>query len=47
MEHDRTVRDLIERPVNFRYGYNMTCEHCGGITALTADTYHRESTMPT
>ncbi len=42
MEHDRTVRDLIERPVNFRYGYNMTCEHCGGITPLTADTYHRE-----
>src|SRR5260370_19810302 len=37
-----TVRDLIERPVNFRYGYNMTCEHCGGITPLTADTHHRE-----
>lgn len=37
-----TVRDLIERPVNFRYGYNMTCEHCGGITPLMADTYHRE-----
>lgn len=37
-----TVRDLIERSVSFRYGYNMTCEHCDGITPLTADTYHRE-----
>lgn len=36
------MRDLIERPVNFRYGYNVTCGHCGGVTPLTADTYHRE-----
>ena len=38
-----TVRDLIERSVSFRYGYNMTCGHCGGVTQLTADTYYRES----
>ena len=38
-----TVRDLIERLVSFRYGYNMTCDHCGGVTPLTADTYYRES----
>ena len=37
------VIDLVERPVSFRYGYNMTCEHCGGVTPLTADTYYRES----
>ena len=37
-----TVRDLIEWPVSFRYGYNMTCEHCDGITPLTADTYYCE-----
>jgi len=37
-----TMRDLIERPVSFRYGYNMKCEHCGGVTPLSASTYYRE-----
>jgi hypothetical protein len=37
-----TMRDLIERSVSFRYGYNMECEHCGGITPLSASTYYRE-----
>jgi hypothetical protein len=37
-----TVRDLIERPVSFRYGYNMQCEHCGHLTPLSASTYYRE-----
>ena len=36
------MRDLIERPASFRYGYNMTCAHCRGITPLTASTYYRE-----
>lgn len=36
------VRDIIERPVGFRYGYNMKCEHCGGVTPLSASTYYRE-----
>jgi hypothetical protein len=37
-----TMRDLIERPVSFRYRYNMKCEHCSGITPLSASTYYRE-----
>jgi len=37
-----TVRDLIERPVSFRYGYNMQCEHCRHLTPLSASTYYRE-----
>jgi hypothetical protein len=37
-----TMRDLIDRSVSFRYGYNMKCEHCGGITPLSASTYYRE-----
>lgn len=37
-----TMRDLIERPVSFRYGYNMQCEHCGRLTPLSASTYYRE-----
>jgi hypothetical protein len=36
------VRDLIERPVSFCYGYNMKCERCGGVTPLSASTYSRE-----
>jgi hypothetical protein len=30
------VRDLIERSVSFRYGYNMKCVQRGGVTALSA-----------
>lgn len=37
-----TMRYLIERPVSFRYGYNMQCEHCGRLTPLSASTYYRE-----
>lgn len=37
-----TMRDLIERSVSFRYGYNIKCEHCGGATPLSASTYYRE-----
>jgi len=36
------VRDLVERPVSFEYGYNMNCARCGGVTALTSTDYHRE-----
>jgi hypothetical protein len=36
------VPDLIERPVGFSYGFNMTCEVCGGVTPITADTYLRD-----
>ena len=38
----RAVRDLVEWPVSFRYGYNMKCERCGGVTPLAASTYYRE-----
>jgi hypothetical protein len=34
--------DLVERPVSFRYGYNMQCETCGRLTPLSASTYYRE-----
>lgn len=37
-----TMRDLIERPVSFRYGYRVKCEHCGSVTPLSASTYYRE-----
>lgn len=43
MGHDGLVRDLVERPVDFSYGYNMTCERCEGVSPLTADTYYREA----
>jgi hypothetical protein len=36
------VRDLVERPVRFEYGYNMTCADCRGITTLTSAEYYRE-----
>jgi hypothetical protein len=36
------MRGLIERPVSFRYWYNVKCEHCGGITPLSASTYYRQ-----
>lgn len=36
------MRDLIGRPVSFRYWYNMRCEHCGRLTPLSASTYYRE-----
>lgn len=38
----KTVRDLIERPVSFDYGYNMACANCGEITALASIDYYRE-----
>jgi hypothetical protein len=37
-----TMRDLNEQSVSFRYVYNMKCEHCGGVTPLSASTYYRE-----
>ena len=36
------MRDLVERPVTFDYGYNMSCARCSGITALTSTEYHQE-----
>jgi hypothetical protein len=36
------VRNIAERPVDFCYGFNMTCESCGDVTPLTADRYHRD-----
>lgn len=36
------MHDLVERPVSFRYGYNMRCHHCGRSTPLSASTYYRE-----
>jgi hypothetical protein len=36
------VRDLVERPVTFKYGYNMSCPGCSGTTTLTSAEYHSE-----
>jgi hypothetical protein len=36
------VDDLVERPVTFDYGYNVSCPECPGITTLTAVEYHSE-----
>ncbi|ALG06258.1 hypothetical protein [Kibdelosporangium phytohabitans] len=34
--------DLVDRPVSFDYGYNMTCPACPAVTALTSEEYHRQ-----
>jgi ribosomal protein S27E len=36
------VYDLVERPVTFEYGYNMSCPDCPGITTLTSAEYYSE-----
>jgi hypothetical protein len=36
------MRDLIDRPVTFNYGYNISCADCLGVTSLSADIYHNE-----
>jgi hypothetical protein len=36
------VHDLVERPVTFEYGYNMSCPACPGITTLTSAEYYSE-----
>jgi hypothetical protein len=36
------MRDLVERPVTFEYGYNMSCPGCPGITTLTSAEYYSE-----
>ena len=36
------MRNLIERTVNFDYGYNMTCGNCGDVTPLTSTDYYQE-----
>lgn len=35
------MRDLVERPVTFEYGYIMTCPNCPSFTFLTSEDYHR------
>jgi hypothetical protein len=36
------VRDLVERPVSFEYGYNVICPDCPGLTTLTSAEYYQE-----
>jgi hypothetical protein len=38
------VPDLIDRRDGFAYDYRMRCE-CGGVVAVTADTYFRERSV--
>jgi hypothetical protein len=35
---------LIERQVDFAYGYRMRCEHCSALNWLTAENYYAAST---
>lgn len=44
MTDNGDVSQLIERHDGFAYDYRMRCQ-CGGVVAVTADTYFRESSV--